>query len=182
MSEYKMHVHHIIPRHMGGSDEPENLVVVSVEQHALLHKQLWEDLGQWQDEIAWKTLSGQMTKQEAIIKAIKKANTGRKLSEEHRRKMSLSRTGKKRKPRSEEHARKIGLANKGRKASEEERRNNSLAQSGKTLSNEHRQKIGSANKGKQRPMLICPHCQKSGAKNMMIRWHFDNCQIKRVAV
>jgi hypothetical protein len=162
---------------MGGTDDLDNLVEVTVEQHALLHKQLWEDLGHWQDEIAWKTLSGQMTKQDAIIESIKKANTGRKLSNETRKKMSLSRTGKKRKPRTLEHARNIGLANKGRKATEQQNLNNSLAQIGKTLNTEHRQKIGSANRGKQRIQVTCPHCKKTGANNMMTRWHFDNCRV-----
>jgi len=58
---------------MGGSDDPENFVEVTIEQHAALHKQLWEDLGHWQDEIAWKTLSRQITKFEATILAIKKS-------------------------------------------------------------------------------------------------------------
>ena len=31
------HLHHIVPRHMGGTDEPENLVEVSIEEHAELH-------------------------------------------------------------------------------------------------------------------------------------------------
>lgn len=60
------HNHHIIPKYMGGSDDPDNLVEVTVEKHALLHKQLWEDLGNWQDHVAWKMLSGQITNAEAI--------------------------------------------------------------------------------------------------------------------
>ena len=111
MTAYDIHKHHIVPKHMGGTDDPENLVEVTIEQHAALHKQLWEDLGHWQDEVAWKALTGQITKFEATILAIKNANTGRKLSNETKRKMSLSRTGKKRKARSAEHVRKIGLAN-----------------------------------------------------------------------
>lgn len=51
---------------MGGSDDPSNLVRVTIEQHAELHKQLWEGLGCWQDGIAWKMLSGQITNAEAI--------------------------------------------------------------------------------------------------------------------
>jgi hypothetical protein len=60
------HKHHIIPRHMGGNDDPSNIVEVTVEEHAALHKQLWEDLGHWQDHVAWKMLSGQISHQEAI--------------------------------------------------------------------------------------------------------------------
>jgi len=60
------HKHHIIPKHMGGSDDKTNLVTVTIEKHAELHKQLWEDLGFWQDHVAWKMLSGQITRKEAI--------------------------------------------------------------------------------------------------------------------
>ena len=60
------HKHHIIPRYMGGSDDPSNLVVVTIEEHAALHKQLWEDLGHWQDKVAWLFLSKQITQAEAI--------------------------------------------------------------------------------------------------------------------
>ena len=40
------HKHHIIPRHMGGTDEPSNLTPpISVALHAALHKDLWEHFG-----------------------------------------------------------------------------------------------------------------------------------------
>jgi hypothetical protein len=31
------HKHHIIPRHAGGSDDPSNLIEVTIEEHAKLH-------------------------------------------------------------------------------------------------------------------------------------------------
>jgi hypothetical protein len=40
----RTHKHHIIPRYMGGPDTPENLVEVTVTQHAMFHfcnYQLW---------------------------------------------------------------------------------------------------------------------------------------------
>jgi hypothetical protein len=100
---------------MGGTNDPENLVEVTIEQHAALHKQLWEDLGYWQDEIAWKTLSGQITRAEAI-KMIqsrpKSEETKQKMrkpkSEEHKRNM--------RQPRTEEHKRNISKSKIGKKA------------------------------------------------------------------
>jgi hypothetical protein len=39
---FMKHKHHIIPKHLGGTNEPDNIVEVTIEQHALLHKQLWE--------------------------------------------------------------------------------------------------------------------------------------------
>lgn len=59
------HWHHIVPKHAGGSDDPSNLVHLTVEEHAEAHKKLWEQYGRWQDKIAWQTLSGQISIQEA---------------------------------------------------------------------------------------------------------------------
>ena len=60
-----MHKHHIIPRHMGGSNDPSNLVELTVEEHALAHKELYEKHGKWQDLIAWQMLSGQIKSDDA---------------------------------------------------------------------------------------------------------------------
>jgi hypothetical protein len=59
------HVHHIIPKHMGGTDCPENLIECSIEEHAQHHKDLWEKHGQEWDRIAWLSLSGQINVSEA---------------------------------------------------------------------------------------------------------------------
>ena len=59
------HLHHIIPKHAGGTDDPANLVELTIEEHAEAHKKLWEQYGRWQDKIAWQTLSGQIEIQEA---------------------------------------------------------------------------------------------------------------------
>lgn len=34
---------------------------------------------------------------------------------------------------------------------------------------------GKKNAGKIREKIKCPHCGKEGARNVMLRWHFDNC-------
>lgn len=71
------HKHHIIPKHMGGTDDPSNLVLLTVEEHAQAHKDLFEKYGHWQDEIAWKGLSGMIDKQ-AIIKEVFRKNSSGK--------------------------------------------------------------------------------------------------------
>lgn len=68
------HWHHIVPKHAGGSDDPSNLILLSVEEHAEAHKKLWEQYGRWQDKIAWQTLSGQITMQEAKLEMMKHHN------------------------------------------------------------------------------------------------------------
>lgn len=34
------------------------------------------------------------------------------------------------------------------------------------------------NTGRKRDTVVCPYCSKSGAKNTLLRWHFDNCKYK----
>lgn len=70
------HKHHIIPRHMGGTDDPSNLIELTPKQHALAHKKLYEKHGKWEDKIAWQTLSGQMTKYELQQQIRRLANLG----------------------------------------------------------------------------------------------------------
>jgi len=58
------HIHHIIPRHIGGTDDPSNLIELSVEEHAEAHRVLYEQYGREEDRMAWLALSGQASKKE----------------------------------------------------------------------------------------------------------------------
>lgn len=51
---------------MGGADDSDNLVELTIEEHAEAHKKLYEQYGRWQDYLAWQGLSGMMDKQELI--------------------------------------------------------------------------------------------------------------------
>ena len=82
------HVHHIVPKHMGGTDDPSNLIKLTVEEHAEAHRKLYEQYGHWQDKLAWDGLSGQITKPEALSIASSKANKGKPKTPEQRAKMS----------------------------------------------------------------------------------------------
>ena len=31
--------------------------------------------------------------------------------------------------------------------------------------------------GKTKDKISCPHCNKEGGKNIMGRWHFNNCRL-----
>ena len=61
------HWHHIVPRHMGGTDDPSNLIELTVEEHAEAHRKLWEEHGNEFDLVAYRTLSGQISKAEAWL-------------------------------------------------------------------------------------------------------------------
>lgn len=64
MSRTILHKHHIIPKHAGGTDDPSNLIYLTVEEHAEAHRLLFEQHGCWQDELAWLALSGHIGKEE----------------------------------------------------------------------------------------------------------------------
>ena len=74
------HTHHIIPTHMGGSDDPKNLKELTVKQHARAHKKLFKQHGKWEDKIAYEMLSGQITNYQAKQEVRRLANLGNKNS------------------------------------------------------------------------------------------------------
>ena len=112
------HIHHIIPRHAGGSDDPSNLIELTVEEHAEAHRVLFEKHGRKEDGLAWKGLAGIIGKEELLHELFvlagskskppknHKPNLGRKWPEEYKKKMSLLSTGKK---KTQEHKNKISL-------------------------------------------------------------------------
>jgi hypothetical protein len=53
-----IHRHHIIPRHMGGTDDPENIIELTVTEHAKAHQKLYETYGKYEDLCAYLMLSG----------------------------------------------------------------------------------------------------------------------------
>lgn len=86
------HKHHIVPRHMGGTDDPSNLIKLTVEEHAEAHRKLFEQYGHWQDQLAWKGLSRMIGREEIIREVVSRSNLGKKFSEDHRKKLSESAT------------------------------------------------------------------------------------------
>jgi len=89
-------------------------------------------------------------------------NTGKKFSEEHKRKMSETQ--------------------KGHIVTQETKNKISENQKGRTLSKDTKRKISEAHKNRTNHFNLtpvsCPHCNKSGNKGLMTRWHFDNCRNK----
>ena len=88
------HKHHIIPKHMGGTDDPTNLIKLTVEEHAEAHRLLFEEHGCWQDFYAWQGLSGQIGKEE-LIRQIQSVSNSKPKSEETKRKMGAWQIGRK---------------------------------------------------------------------------------------
>jgi len=65
------HKHHVVPKHMGGGNEPENIIEVTIEEHAEAHRLLYDQYGNWQDLVAWKGLLGLLTSDECTFIAIR---------------------------------------------------------------------------------------------------------------
>lgn len=79
-------------------------------------------------------------------------------TEEHKRKISEAKIGKKLPGISEEHKKAISVANSGRIHTEESKRKMS------------------ENRKKKYPETKCPHCGLVGRGTAMLRYHFDNCK------
>ena len=140
------HKHHIIPRHMGGTDDPSNLVELTIDEHAAAHKKLWEEHGRLEDKLAWMGLAGMIDKEEIIRQqlslASKKGNTGRKRPDlaEYNKGEGRKHSG--------------GGWNKGMPRTEEEKalmsknRKGKGGQKGKVISEEQKRKQSEAMKGR----------------------------------
>jgi hypothetical protein len=92
----KMHKHHIIPKHAGGTNEAENLVLLTIAEHADAHRILFETYGRWQDRVTWLSLAGIMKDEERIYEILKNSNPGGyKHTQETKDKLSDMRLGEK---------------------------------------------------------------------------------------
>ena len=140
------HIHHIIPKYLGGTDDPSNLVELTVEQHAEAHRLLYEQHGNWQDKVAWRALSGQIGKDEIRRMKCSMANKGRKHTPEAIAKMkeSCAKRTERQMANAESWAeinRKKSEAHKGKKKSAEHMANWAAARKGHAVSEETREKI-----------------------------------------
>jgi hypothetical protein len=102
---------------MGGTYDPENVVLLTIKQHAAAPKKLWKQHGKYEDWLAWKTLGGQINKKELTKeleilrrKHISKGMMCRVVSAETRQKISKSNMGK---PKSNQHKANLSKAKMG---------------------------------------------------------------------
>ncbi len=57
---------------MGGNNSSDNLELLTLEEHTLAHKKLYEQYGKLQDKIAWLMLSGKTIEGEQLRKILSK--------------------------------------------------------------------------------------------------------------
>lgn len=151
MSKGIYHKHHIVPRHMGGTDDPSNLIELTIEEHAEAHRLLWEQHGKLEDKLAWKMLAGLTEEGEKLrielhqtpeFRAkMSKIRKGKPLSVEHRKKLSMAKLGKRLPPFTEEHKAKIGAAKRGQCHSDQTKARISEAKMGQLHTQETKEQI-----------------------------------------
>lgn len=179
--------HHVVPRCIGGTDEPDNLVKLTPEEHFVAHQllvKIYPDNKKLiyaavlmtrghQGKRSNNKFYGWIRKQFAQTHSANMKGQKRPKTKEHieNHKLSLLNSnkqigwpkGKTRGPMSEEGKLKRSLATKGRPQPKDEkwRKSQSLVQSGRVHTK-----------------ITCPYCNKIGGGNSMKRWHFDNCKQK----
>lgn len=171
LNKVMKHLHHIIPRHAGGTDDPSNLIELSIEEHAEAHRLLYEQYGRIEDKRAWMGLAKMMSGEEIIKEILRQPK-----SEEHKRKISEAHKGK---PKPWLIGTRNAAGNAGKPKTEEHKKNISLSKLGKKrapFSDEWKQSLKDA--AAKKPIVKCPHCGLEGKGPNMTRYHFDNCKRK----
>lgn len=156
--------HHIVPKCLGGTNDQENLVLLTAREHCLAHWLLYKMAKNTNEKIRLgyafsamymldnNTKRSGLNKYYNLIKNIyvlnaKLNHTGRIVSEETRKKLSIANTGKK---RSEEVRQKIRETNAGKELSEEVRQKISNATKGRKKSEEAVRKSANTRRGVKR--------------------------------
>jgi hypothetical protein len=179
--------HHVIPRCIGGSDDADNLVRLTAEEHFVAH-QLLAKIHPNSIGLIFAVLT-----MGARINNKKYGWVRRQFAEKMR---TIDRSGwESSKRRSDEHKKNIAKSIKKTWESEKRRRLQSQAMTGRKFSEQHKQKLSLAKKGRKLSdearealrqcligrkvcwkIIVCPHCQKSGGTPNMRRYHFDKCK------
>lgn len=183
------HIHHIIPRHMGGSDDPSNLIELSVKEHSEAHLWLWLKYGKTEDKIAWKGLSGQIGKDEIMrevhkMAGIKSGNQAVQNGTWRNVQIEGGKASYKQKKGIHNPDKRDEWSSKGGSTTWEKRKleypdymstirtSESCRNGGLSVSKENRSKAGSISCSKE---YICPKCGKIGKGPSGIR-HIKNCK------
>lgn len=156
MSEPIYHNHHIIPRHAGGTDDPSNIIRLTLLEHAEAHKVLFETYGKLEDKLAWLMLSGRTEEGEETRKILSKIASQ---TPEAREKRRISQLGKKASPKTIEKLRQSHL---GKILSSEQKQKIGNALKNHPVSKETREKLRAAHLGKKKPPLTEEHKRQIG--------------------
>ncbi|AUM58396.1 homing endonuclease [Proteus phage phiP4-3] len=182
--------HHIIPKSLGGGNEPENIVILTGREHYIIHKLLYKIYKNKSMQAAFAIMAltsrnrnYRVTSHDYSLgkELASLAKTGVKMPEETKLKISKTLTGVKKhsnknyiKPKLKSHIENIRKSKIGAKnpmyGTVSPTRNIPHTKETKDLISEK------TKKGTEYPP--CPHCGTKTNKGNAIRWHYDNCKLK----
>jgi hypothetical protein len=185
---------------MGGTDKVENLVEVSVTQHAMWHYANWRLWRNTEDYLAWKGLAGFTGKEEIIAEVMELGRAkGRESNKQTTKRLISEGTFvllqpdvQKKAVEASQRTQKDLIAQglhslqnpemRARRAKEDRvKRLREFALGVAALQKpevkEKARLASSKAKSSQNSTLVtCPHCGKTGGQTNMRRYHFDNCK------
>ena len=167
--------HHIQPRSMGGSDDENNLVLLTAQEHYRCHELLplfTEGKDKHLMLFAWNMMRSRFggetyadhKEQHAI--AMSKIHKGKSISSQRKKVLSKRWKG-------------LNNPNYGGITDPKILKNMSESHKGIIQSQNTRDKRSKYLTGIKHPTIQCPHCNKSGGERAMKRWHFDKCKLKQ---
>jgi len=169
--------HHIVPKSLGGIDDPSNLVLLTPKEHFIAHLLLFKHYksvgGEGLRKMAFAFVSMSATNnpnfKRSIISSARTYSTIREAAH-------LSSLGRKVKDTSNYK----GTKSDAHKESIRQARLNSPPRSSETRLKMKKSALKRGNNFTGVDKKVeCPHCKKSGQKFAMLRWHFDNCKIRK---
>ena len=171
--------HHIIPKSLGGSNDPSNLVVLSARQHFICHwlltKMVSSKKHKWQ---MWNAFSCMMWMENPNQTRHKvTSHLFEKLKEQHSKHKSWAVSGKRNGMWGETHTpeaiEKIRKTHCGRVKSKQERENISAALKGipRPYAGEKLKKYNPND-----TKVSCIHCKDITSLPILARWHGDKCR------
>lgn len=187
--------HHIIPKSLGGTDDPNNLVPLTAREHFICHLLLTKMVSNPLHKrsmyyASYMMVRGHRTRhylptsrlyemaRKRMIEAQKERpgpNLGKKWSEERRKKQSAATKGIPKGPMSEEHKKKLS-----KPKTEEHKKKLSESRTGKSWGYKHseetKRKMGEKSKGRFQGIKTCEHCNKQISIGNYNRWHGANCK------
>jgi hypothetical protein len=146
--------HHILPKSLGGSNDPSNMVLLTPREHYIAHWLLWRIYGNKEMAFAFYCMTkmnkrtnkiissrayeeAKLARREFIVENNKKYHTGKKISEEAKELTSKLFKGV---PKSIEHRKKISESHKGKIKTDEHRKKLSTSLIGKNRWSDERKK------------------------------------------
>ena len=185
------HIHHIVPRHAGGTNDPANLIELTLCEHTEAHRVLFEQNGRLQDKIARKMLAGKTDEGEQARIELFLENKAKAFAERGEEIQARAAESRRRTVNAPDyvspllginletaegwHLERLQKQSEMAKSMQENGQISCIGDKvrGKRPSSEQRAK--QSEKAKCRAKMNCPHCGKDIIPQMFSRWHGEKC-------